>query len=149
MEPDDGNRLSNELAWQGVCKTCGYEGEQVVVLTPEHQHHAKALCARCRRWIAWVSKPDADKYRRPSADKKLVKKFSRGFCEMCLIREENIPNGASLEGHHIVEFKDGGEPTRENTWILCTACHRLVNWRRTYVGHMVQTLADKLREWKQ
>jgi 5-methylcytosine-specific restriction endonuclease McrA len=51
---------------------------------------------------------------------------------MCLIREDRLPPGQTLVGHHVVEYQDGGEPTRENVWVLCTKCEKLVHLMRTW-----------------
>ena len=119
------------------CCHCGHIGEPIIEVQTTGKHYAKARCAGCGKYLCWIAKPDSDatKYRRESAHRKMAKKFSRGFCELCLIREDDLPRSESLEAHHVVEYQDGGEATRENTWVLCTACHKLVNWRRTYVGH--------------
>lgn len=102
-------------------------------------HWGEARCLKCDSWIEFVSKPGElrDKARRESAHKKIAKKYSEGYCQVCLILEDKLPLGESLEGHHIVEYQDGGEPTRENTLICCTACHSLIHWRRTYQQHIV------------
>jgi hypothetical protein len=47
-----------------------------------------------------------------------------------------------------LEFKDGGEPRRENVWVLCSGCERLVHWVRTYHG-CVETIGNVLKEWPQ
>ncbi len=118
------------------CKHPGCDGTCHPELMPHSRHYAKWVCGSCGKWNDWVRKPsdDASKYRRPAAHRKLVAKFGRGYCEMCMRQENELRDEDTLEGHHSIEFKDGGEPTRENTWILCTACHRLVNWMRTYHG---------------
>lgn len=96
-------------------------------LTPDKQHYAKESCGVCGCWLRWLPKPDREKIRRPSAHRNLVKKFSHGYCELCCTAEQDLPPGQVLEAQHGVEFQDGGEPTRENIWILCTACHKLVH----------------------
>lgn len=125
------------------CVRCGHNAKPKSVLTPDGKHFAKAVCAACNAYFAWIGKPDSQKYKRPASHKNLVKKFSPGYCQLCLTPEWRLPNGESLEGHHVVEFQDGGEPTRLNTWILCTACHSLVNWRRTYIGHILLSLTER------
>lgn len=132
------------------CNCCGHEGPHPVQVMSEGKHYARVDCGECSRFLRWLPKPDGEptKYKRPKEHRDLVRKFSHGFCELCLIREEQMPKGEALEGHHVREFQDGGEATRENTWILCTACHAFVNWRRTYVGHVLSDLATKLTEWR-
>jgi hypothetical protein len=116
------------------CKACGAETPQVVTLRPAGVHYADSRCAVCGLHCGFLSKPDDEptKYKRPAAHRELVAKFSRGFCELCLTPEAALPKGQTLEAQHVVEFADGGAPLRENVWIICTGCHRLIHWRRTY-----------------
>ena len=114
--------------------TCSACGSTAVVQTPTPNlpHYAREDCADCLRFLRWVPKPDADRIRRPAAHRDLVKKFSRGFCEICLTKDSDLLPGQVLEAQHVQEFHEGGDPTRENTWIICTACHKLIHWRRTW-----------------
>lgn len=129
------------------CKSCGSNGPHPITVTTTGTHYARVDCVECRRWIRWLGKPDSDptKYRRPKQHRDMVEKYSRGYCEMCLRKQLDLPKGETLHAHHVHEYQDGGEPTRENTWIVCTACHSLINWRRTYEGHVYE-LATKLTE---
>ena len=103
-------------------------------------HARKALCPGCGLFLKWLPKEDDDptKYKRVSKHRKLVKQYGRGFCELCLIKEKCLPNGSTLEGHHVIEYQhlpeDKPEPHPRDVWILCTSCHSLVNWNRTHVG---------------
>lgn len=119
--------------------TCRYCGSVVVVqVLATGVHYAKRVCSAsaCGRINGFEPKPDSDptKYRRTKAHTDLVKKFSKGFCEMCLTPAGELPKGMALEGQHVVEYDNDGQPTRENIWIVCTACHRLIHWVRTYKG---------------
>lgn len=113
------------------CLTCECTDRRVT-LTPHLPHHGKEVCDNCGRFIRWLPKPDADKAARPSAHRKLVQKYSAGYCEICLIAEDNLPPRQTLEGHHIVEYQDGGGDSRENVQIACTKCHKLIHWVRNH-----------------
>jgi len=63
-----------------------------------------------------------------------VHKYSDGFCELCLLKPDELPPGQTLEAHHIIEVQDGGSADRENIWIVCTKCARLIHWMRTHAG---------------
>lgn len=121
---------------QEKCRHCGYEGIQTVTITETGVHYANVRCAKCARQLRWLPKPDSDptKYRRPTQHRDLVTAYSSGFCEMCLRSQAELPKGQTLEAQHVREFKDGGSNKRENIWIICTGCHRLVHWVRTYHG---------------
>jgi len=83
--------------------------------------HRTLYCGNCDAYIKNLPKEHPVKTRRPPGHRKMVAKYGNGYCELCLVLEEKIPNGETLEGHHIVEFQDGGEDTKENTMIVCTA----------------------------
>lgn len=105
------------------------------------------VCPRpeCGRGNGW-SGIDREKKRRPSSHQKLVKKFSDGYCEMCLRFDRELRPQDKLVGHHVIEYSDGGDDERANVWILCTACHALIHNIRTYHGHdeIVSRLAARL-----
>lgn len=140
--------MSEQPLQERACRFCGTPGPHFVKVMTEGKHYARVTCAECSAFIGWLPKPDNEKARRPATHRDLVAKFGRGYCEMCLTPESKLPKGESLEGHHVDEYQNGGEASRENTWILCTACHSLVNWRRTYQRHILE-MADKMVEWKE
>lgn len=118
------------------CRHCGYEGQQTVTLRTTGVHHADVNCAKCRRHLRFLPKPDSDptKYRRPQQHRDLVQAYGRDFCEMCLRGIDELPKGQTLEAQHVIEYQEGGSNKRENIWIICTACHRMIHWIRTYHG---------------
>lgn len=143
--------VAAELACQSPCKRCG--GRLEIMIREKQPPYAQLTCDGCG-YVDWVQKPDSDssKYRRPKAHRNLVHKFSNGFCEMCLCPESELPKGRLLEAHHVQEYQNGGEASRENIWILCTGCHSLVNWVRTYRGEsdhreVVQQVAEGATAW--
>ena len=114
-----------------TCPRC-HSPNLVQTPTPKGPHHAREECGDCGRFVRWVPKPESERIRRPAAHRDLVRKYGRGFCELCLIREGRLPAGQTLVGHHVIEYQDGGEPKRENVWILCTKCEKLVHLMRTW-----------------
>lgn len=117
------------------CSRCGDGGPHLTELRTTGVHYANGWCRKCNNHF-FPPKPDSDptKYKRPKPHTDLVTKFSRGFCELCLRKQAQLPKGQTLEAQHVIEFSDGGEPNRENIWIVCTACHRHIHWTRTYHG---------------
>jgi hypothetical protein len=132
------------MKYEIPCQHCGFDGMHKATQLPTGQHWGRIDCGGCGKWIKWLPKPESDptKYRRPTSHKNLVEKFGRGFCEMCLRAQGELGARETLDGHHVLEFQNGGEPSRENVWILCTACHRLVNWTRTYHGRNAPEAAE-------
>ena len=113
------------------CPYCASD-ELRYVLTPRSPHYAALICGRCRRKLRWLPKPVAERVRRPASHRHLVRRYSRGFCQLCLTAERDLPAGQTLEGHHVVEYQQGGDDSRGNVWIVCTGCARLIHWRRTW-----------------
>lgn len=133
------------------CRSCGYDGPQNVTLETSGHHYARIKCAECNAFMRWMAKPvdDPTKYKRQKKHTGLVDKYGQGFCEMCLRNEDALPKGQSLEAQHVQEYQDGGSEKRENIWIICTACHKLIHWVRTYHGGeheqpIVQETADAM-----
>ena len=123
-----------------TCRYCDIT-DVIEVLTPELKHYAKSMCRGCGSFINWVSKPDSDKTKRPAKHLRLVEKHGDGWCEMCLISVEDLPDGETLEAHHITPYQKGGHSEgheRENIWIVCTRCHRIIEHERTYTGHWIK-----------
>jgi hypothetical protein len=126
------------------CKNCGSkESLRHILVKPGDvgsQHYAKIVCDHCDgAFVQWGAHPEVDKARWPSEHRKLVqaaRREGRTRCEMCLRHESDLPGTQSLMAHHVDEYQVQGEADLDsNVWILCTACHRLVHWARTYFGH--------------
>lgn len=122
-----------------VCKSCNEENYSHAHLINDHNnpHYAKYECVGCGAWHSWCAKPDSARKRRSGAHSDLVARFGRGYCELCLRTPEELRRADTLVGHHVLEFAKSDEPdsSRENVWILCTACHAMVHHTRTYFGH--------------
>lgn len=128
-----------------TCRSCGHHGQQQVSICASGPHYAAVRCSECNFHLGFLPKPDNDKskYRRQSSHRELAAKFGKGYCEMCLRIEPDLPKGQSLDGHHVIEYQDGGTNERENVWVLCTACHKLVHWTRYWHGNPNQERTDE------
>lgn len=94
-------------------------------------------CPECNQHMGFVAKPvvDGAKKKRETSQRDLLAKHSKGFCELCLLtRDELLAAGKYLEAHHVKQYADGGTSERENLWIVCNACHKLIGFVRTYHG---------------
>lgn len=119
--------------------SCGATRRRVVKLE-DGPHYAAETCWVCNRWKRWLPKPSPPHpltrsplhpRNRPAAHRNLVKKYSRGFCELCLTPERQLRQRNWLEAHHVLEYAAGGVDSRENVWIVCRSCHRLICWVRS------------------
>lgn len=100
--------------------------------TPRLPHYGKMVCPQCRRWLAWVKKPENEKRNRRESQKHHRAFTSAGvdYCQMCLRKRDELPPGMSFTVHHIVEIQDGGLDEPENTWHLCHFCHEMIHLLR-------------------
>lgn len=135
MKIDERGVLREDDGRISPCPKCGKRWEYEIG-HGKAGHYASARCKACGHFW-WLPKPDRDKAKRPAKQSKLVKRYSRGFCELCLIPEAKVPRCESLTAHHVLEYQDGGDESRENIWILCTRCEKLVHHQRTYIGHLL------------
>jgi hypothetical protein len=121
------------------CPFCNIKTEPNVDRSsePHPMHGYRKTCAQCGRQIGWTGKPDKDKAKRPAAHRKLVKARGVDYCEICGINRSALPSEETLEGHHVVGYADGGDCEASNALTVCTACHILIHFRRTYVGHLI------------
>jgi 5-methylcytosine-specific restriction endonuclease McrA len=91
-------------------------------------HYCKVTCVKCRRFIKWEGKP-------------------KDYCELCLSMKEDLVLPDTLEIHHVLEVQHGGSDDPENLQTLCTGCHRMVHWRRTYNRHSsFESQIERLRD---
>jgi hypothetical protein len=113
---------------------CGYCGSRDLVQQQNAQgpHWGREYCGCCRRFLRWLPKPDSERSNRPAAHRELVDRYGRGFCELCLAPAERLPADQTLEAHHVIEYAEEGSPERENIWIVCTRCAKLIHWVRKW-----------------
>lgn len=128
-EPDHGIK---------ACLQCGCQYGLVSPTTGVA--HARLSCANgvCNRFVKWLPKPRNEGKTQRTDTRGLLDKYSRGFCEMCLRAEVDLPRSQVLHAHHVIEKQSGGDESRENIWIVCTKCHKYIHHERTYLGHYSQ-----------
>ena len=125
-----------EEVFDYTCKHCFSQHGRRIYGPHPGGHYARIECGSCDRFIKWEGKPDSEKKNASRKNQaKLLNRFGRGFCELCLRPGDSLPLPQVLEAHHIIPVEDGGGDERENIQIVCTACHRLIHHQRTYLGH--------------
>lgn len=124
------------------CSRCDRETETKVVMLEKGKHYAKEVCVHCGRFHLFLKKPE-------NMAKRGKNKFSPedlgiDFCQMCLRPGDRLGDRGVLEVHHVEEIQSGGEDTKENIWVACTSCHRLVHHQRTYLNeHTRKYISEK------
>ncbi len=133
-----------------ACPNCLGNWPRIETRRVSGVHYSDICCTGCGKHLGFGRKPDDDatKYKRPKSHAELVNKFSRGHCELCGFDKGNLPRGETLTAHHVARFSEGGEASRENTWIVCTACHSLIEHQRTYRGKLHRVVVADLEAIK-
>lgn len=122
-------------------KYCKYCKDKTICDVVPHDSHVLAYkCPKCLRFNDYPKKENSTNNNRESKHRELVKKYSKGFCEICRIKDELIPKPQTMEAHHIISHKDGGSSDRDNIIILCTWCHKQIEQIITYKNHFLDTI---------
>jgi 5-methylcytosine-specific restriction endonuclease McrA len=123
---------------QMECPKCGETG---VPRVRRGETHYTAICGECGSYIKHISKsifegPVKENGRRRKATWSAA---SMGIenCELCGRSVEGLGRHEKLESHHKTPIEHGGEDTKDNILIVCTPCHRMAHYLRTYLNeHM-------------
>lgn len=120
------------------CAGCRQHVTPAVSLEPAPPPHFAVLrCPECGQHMGFAKKPETDDSakRREAKHRKLVARHGADQCEMCLRTADELSVArVALEAHHVREYADGGDCDRSNLRFVCTPCHRLIHWTRTYHG---------------
>ena len=63
-------------------------------------------------------------------------------CELCGRPIGELGKNEKLEAHHKQPIEHGGEDVRDNILILCTPCHRMAHFLRTYLNDHLSHLYE-------
>lgn len=143
-------RLPNEeeFTTEYICQYCGSDRHRRILGPHPGGHYAKIVCLECDRFHKWEGKPEGTPKRRKN-QAKLLERYSKGFCELCLRQSNQIPLPQVLEAHHVIPVTDGGSDDRDNIQIVCTACHKLIHHQRTYLGHYLNSYYPSVDEGRE
>lgn len=114
--------------------SCGYVNGRCDYEASPAPHYAAMRCTNCGKHQGFIPSPEGSKRTRPTRHSKLVKKIGLKHCQMCLRNKSDLAKPDHLQAHHVDEFAKGGSNDPSNIWIVCSACHSLIHWARTYVG---------------
>jgi hypothetical protein len=122
-----------------LCQKCQQNVEPNIIPTTNGTTTTyKAVCPICNGYIKWVSKSVFEGTKKPNGKRRKAawsaKILGIDYCELCGRREENLGVNEKLESHHKVPIEHGGEDVKENILILCSPCHRMAHFLRTYLN---------------
>ena len=119
---------------------CGYCKTRIEIIeTPNLVHYAKRECPKCKKFFGWVPTPNPEGIRKRTSCHEVKKvlnfhKKEKEFCFFCLRTKEQLGVNETITRDHIEELDKGGRDEVENLQILCSACHKLINWARLYIN---------------
>lgn len=121
----------NVNEWQ-ECPRCKKYAQVDIKLLKTGPHHAEILCSQCGRNLGYVPKPkNKDKLEKRPNGCPTPKKLGINYCQICLRPIEDT-HRQYLETHHIDDEPKNNE--LPNLLVVCLACHKLINWTRTYLN---------------
>ena len=115
------------------CRKCQKDVDAITIEMPETSiHYAKAVCPSCNSFIDWLKKPENEGIRIQSS-KFSPESLKIENCELCGRDASKLGKRSSLAVHHKIPIEEGGKDTKDNLLVLCTACHRMAHFLRTYM----------------
>ncbi len=120
-----------------VCRQCGYQGKPKATGKVDPVHGYALSCPSCLKWWGWggLSKELKDgNGQRKDVSIWSAKRLGVDLCQCCLRPQEFLGDGGRLEVHHVKPVADGGTDDLANIWVVCTACHKEIHHRRTYLN---------------
>ena len=117
-------------------------------LSPIHGY--KLYCLDCGKFIAWsgYKKQIAQNGERKFSSQWSAKRVGIDYCQICLRYKDDLGRSEHIETHHIIQVCDGGEDELDNLMFLCTACHNLVHYQRTYLNRHLRPLFEAYKALK-
>jgi 5-methylcytosine-specific restriction endonuclease McrA len=98
----------------------------------------KATCPLCGTYIKWLSKSIFEGVKKQNGRRRKpawsASTVGIEYCELCGRTRECLGINEKLECHHKVPIEHGGTDTRDNILILCSPCHRMAHFLRTYLN---------------
>lgn len=136
-------QLNTEFV-ERYCYGCERKIKPVTKGETNETHGYKLVCPECGVFLGWGGKvkPLKKNGKRSLSSNWTADRLRTNYCQWCGRRREMLGPG-TLEIHHIVPIKDGGEDHPSNIMVLCTACHKEVHHRRLYYNaHLARYFDD-------
>ena len=118
------------------CKRCDKKVEPETDGSINPVHGYKLFCPECKFFVGWGGKAQPVKNgngERERSSMWTAKRLGHDRCQVCLRHKKHLGIGR-LEVHHVIPIEGGGADSPDNIHVLCTACHKEVHHRRTYLN---------------
>jgi hypothetical protein len=114
------------------CPKCEELVEVKEILCEDGPHFSQLRCSKCNYFFGFRAKPkNDDKLEKRPNGCPTPKKLGVNYCQICLRPIEDT-HRQYLETHHIDDEPKNNE--LPNLLVVCLACHKLINWTRTYLN---------------
>ena len=138
---------------EDFCEVCN--STLTLTLTPNLPHYGRLDCPKCG-FIGWAKNPHSPRNKgtkllrvgnKVSVDKiQRYHNFKEPFCFFCLRKKYELGIRETLIADHILELVDTKEGENRdhisNGQILCSACHKLKLWDKTYLNEHIKGKRD-------
>jgi len=130
-----------------ACPECGAEEIPNVI---ERLNGAtivyRAECPLCKRFIKWLPKSIFEGAKKPNGKRRKAvwtpTVMGIDHCELCGRHTGELGKNEKLDAHHKLPIEHGGEDAKDNILILCTPCHRMAHFLRTYLNDHLSHLYE-------
>ena len=106
--------------------------------------HIKAICPVCGDYIKNLPKAMFEGPKKPNGERRKAqwtpKVMEIDYCEMCGREHGSLGKNEKLESHHKIPIQVGGEDVKSNILILCSPCHTMAHYLRTYLNNHLSHL---------
>jgi len=102
---------------------------------PDTPHYAELKCNSCNKWLSWIKGPNNP---RSKSVLNNTKKRDEYRCWFCGRYKNELGTNETMTTDHMIELNEGGKDDLNNTKTLCSACHKLKLWVRTYMNNHLQ-----------
>lgn len=117
-----------------LCKKCGLDAEPIANPRPDTVHEAELRCRHCEGFLGWQKKERNNGRRGPTKYK--AEDLGVAYCQMCRLERPALGDNETLDVHHL--DGDPNNNARENLFVICTSCHKLVHHQITYRNHFIK-----------
>lgn len=120
-----------------TCKICGQGTDGIAEQMEAGPHWGRLNCSFCGAFLKWIPKPSEGKMPARKRNQKLVAQSGKDYCEVCLLKLDELTGNEVLEAHHVAEVElHNGTDAAHNIWIVCSSCHALIHHQRRYRGRV-------------
>lgn len=116
------------------CPRCKETVQPETTGKTSEMHGHQVRCPSCS-WVWWggklkIIKPKEEK--RAFSTQWPPSRLGIDYCQLCLRPKNHLGTNETLHSHHLIRIEDGGPDEPKNILVVCTACHKLIDFIQLY-----------------